>query len=73
MTKYTKDALMDYLLSVVIALSTGMTLALSVTLFGIDKVMIGLGVAVFLFCSYKYIKIQSELNERLDNLKNKYK
>lgn len=71
MNKYTKQAVMDYLIGAVIALSTGMTLALSAQLFGIDKVMLGLGVAVFLFCSYKYIKIQSEIYESLDKLNKK--
>ena len=71
MTKYTKQAVMDYLIGAIIAFSTGLTLALSVQLFGIGNVMLGLGVAVFLFCSYKYIKIQSEIYERLDQLKNK--
>lgn len=71
MTKYTKDALINYLINVIIALSTGMFLALSATLFGLDKVFVGLAVAVFFFCSYKYVKIQAEINERLDQLKNK--
>lgn len=69
MTKYTKDALINYLISLVIAVSIGMFLALSATLFGMDKVIVGLAIAVFLFCSYKYVKIQSEINERLDKLK----
>lgn len=71
MTKYTKDAIVDYLIGSVIAVSLGVALALSTTLFGIDKVIVGLGIAVFLFCSYKYIKIQSEINATLDKLKNK--
>lgn len=71
MTKYTKDAIIDYLIGVVTAGSTGMFLALSATLFGLDKVILGLAVAVFVFCSYKYIKIQSEINATLDSLNNK--
>lgn len=68
MTKYTKDAIINYLISVIIAVSSGMVLALTATLFGMDKVIVGLAVAVFLFCSYKYVKIQAEINERLDKL-----
>ena len=71
MTKYTKDALVNYLINLIIAVSTGMFLALSVTFFGLDKVILGLAVAVFLFSSYKYVKIQAEINERLDKLNNK--
>ena len=71
MTNYTKAALIDYLISVIIATSTGMFLALSATLFGLDKVIYGLAIVVFFYCSYKYVKIQAEINERLDNLKNK--
>lgn len=71
MNKYTKQALVDYLIGVVIAVSGGMTVALSATLFGIDRVMIALGIVGFFFCSYKYIKIQSEINERLDQLNKK--
>lgn len=71
MTKYTKDAIINYLLSVVIAASVGMFLALSATLFGMDKVIVGLAIAVFIFCSYKYIKIQSEINATLDKLNTK--
>ncbi|CAB4129300.1 hypothetical protein UFOVP112_398 [uncultured Caudovirales phage] len=71
MTKYTKDALINYLINLVIAVSTGMFLALSATLFGLDKVILGLAIAVFFYCSYKYVKIQAEINERLDKLNNK--
>ena len=71
MTKYTKDALINYLISVIIATSTGMFLALSATLFGLDKVIYGLAIVVFFYCSYKYVKIQAEINERLDKLNSK--
>jgi hypothetical protein len=71
MTKYTKDAIVDYLIGLVIAGSTGMFLALSTVMFGIDKVFVGLAVVVFVFCSYKYIKIQSEINATLDKLNTK--
>ena len=71
MTKYTKDALINYLINVIIAVSTGMVLALSATIFGMDKVIYSLAAVVFFYCSYKYIKIQSEINERLDRLNNK--
>jgi hypothetical protein len=71
MTKYTKDAIVDYLIGLVIAVSVGTFLALSATIFGIEKVMVGLGIAVFVFCSYKYIKIQSEINATLDSLNKK--
>ena len=66
MTKYTKDALINYLINVIIAVSTGMVLALSATIFGMDKVIYSLAAVVFFYCSYKYIKIQAEINERLD-------
>lgn len=71
MTKYTKDALINYLINVIIAVSTGMFLAVSATLFGIGTVIYGLCGAVFLLCSYKYIRVQAEINERLDRLNNK--
>ena len=71
MTKYTKDALINYLINVIIAVSTGMFLAISATLFGLGAVIYGLCGAVFLFCSYKYVKIQAEINERLDRPNNK--
>ena len=71
MTKYTKDALINYLINIIIAVSTGMVLALSATIFGMDKVIYGLAIVVFFYCSYKYVKIQAEINERLDKLNNK--
>jgi ABC-type uncharacterized transport system permease subunit len=71
MTKYTKDALINYLINIIIAVSTGMVLALSATIFGMDKVIYGLAIVVFFYCSYKYVKIQAEINERLDRLNNK--
>lgn len=71
MTKYTKDALINYLINVIIAVSTGMVLALSATMFGIAAVVYGLATVVFFYCSYKYVKIQAEINERLDKLNNK--
>jgi len=71
MTKYTKDALINYLINIIIAVSTGMVLALSATIFGMEKVIYGLAIVVFFYCSYKYVKIQAEINERLDKLNNK--
>lgn len=71
MTKYTKQAILELALAIAISMSVGLTLAGLVTLFGLSNVMVGLGVAVFLFCSYKFVKIQAEINERLDKLKNK--
>ena len=71
MTKYTKDALINYLINVIIAVSSGMALALSATIFGMDVVIYGLAAVVFFYCSYKYVKIQAEINERLDRLNNK--
>ena len=71
MTKYTKDAIVEYVIGLVIASSTGMFLALSTVMFGLERVMLGLAVAVFVFCSYKYIKIQSEINATLDSLNSK--
>lgn len=71
MTKYTKQAIVDYVIALVIIISTSMSISLSATLFGIDKVLVVLGIAVFVFCSYKYIKIQSEINERIDQLRSK--
>jgi ABC-type uncharacterized transport system permease subunit len=71
MNKYTKDAVIGYLIAIIISVSTAGFLALSATMFGIEKVLTGLGIAVFLFCSYKYIKIQSEINRCLDELKKK--
>lgn len=71
MTKYTKDAIVNYLIGLVIAVSVGVFLSMSTVMFGIEKVMIGLGIVVFVFCSYKYIKIQSEINATLDSLNKK--
>jgi hypothetical protein len=71
MNKYTKDALVQYLIGLVIAVSTGVFLSLLATTIGIANTVTVLAVAVFLFCSYKYIKIQAEINERLDKLNNK--
>ena len=71
MTKYTKDAIVEYVIGVVIALSVGMFLAISSTVFGIAKVIVGLSIVMFVFCSYKFIKIQSEINASLDRLNKK--
>jgi hypothetical protein len=71
MTKYTKQAIIELAIAIVISGSAGLALAASVTLFGLSNVITGLGIAVFLFCSYKYVKTQAEINERLDKLNDK--
>lgn len=71
MNKYTKQAVFQLAVSIAISAAVAFTLAFLATVFGLGTVIFGLGVAVFLFCSYKYVKIQAEINERLDNLKNK--
>ena len=71
MTKYTKQAIIELAIAIVISTSIGLTLAISATLFGLSNVIFALAVVLFFFCSYKYVKIQAEINERLDKLKNK--
>ena len=71
MTKYTKQAILELVKTCGISVCVGLALAVLTTQFGIGNVMVGLGVAVFLFSSYKYVKIQAEINERLDKLNNK--
>lgn len=71
MTKYTRQAVFQLAMAIATSAVVGFGLAFLTVTFGLEAVITGLGVAVFLFCSYKYIKIQSEINERLDRLKNK--
>lgn len=71
MTKYTKQALSQLAVSIAISCSVAFALAFCATVFGLGNVIIGLAVAVFFFCSYKYVKIQAEINERLDKLNRK--
>lgn len=71
MTKYTKQAILELLKTIGISVCAGLAFAVLTTLIGIGNVIIGLGVAVFFFSSYKYVKIQAEINEHLDKLNNK--
>lgn len=71
MTKYTKQAILELLTMIAISAGSAFTLGLLAAFYGLGNVIIGLGIAVFLFCSYKYVQIQAKINERLDNLKNK--
>lgn len=71
MTKYTKQAILDLAKNIIISLLSGVVFAFLTVQFGIVNVMIGLGIVVFVYCSYKYVKIQADINERLDKLNNK--
>lgn len=71
MTKYTKQAILELVKMLVISGLSAGALGFSAAYFGIGTVIFGLAIAVFLFSSYKFVKIQAEINERLDNLKNK--
>ena len=71
MTKYTKQAILELIKMLAVTGVTGAVLGFIASNFGIDVVIFGLAVATFVFCSYKFVKIQSEINERLDKLNNK--
>lgn len=71
MNKYTKQAILTLVKTISISVTMGIALAVLTTLVGLSTVIYSLCIAVFLFCSYKYVKIQAEINERLDKLKNK--
>jgi len=71
MTKYTKQAILDLVKFIIISVTSGGVFAFLTIQFGIGNVINGLAVALFFFCSYKYVKIQAEINERLDKLNNK--
>ena len=71
MTKYTKQAILELVKMLAISGVTAGVLGFTAAYFGIGTVILGLAVAVFLFSSYKYVKIQAEINEQLDKLKNK--
>ena len=71
MTKYTKQAILELVKMIAIAGVSAGVLGFSAAYFGIGTVILGLAIALFLFSSYKYVKIQAEINERLDQLNNK--
>lgn len=71
MNKYTKQATLQLTGVAAVAVVVSLTFSFLATTLGLPTVMMGLGVACFIYCAYNFIRIQADILESRDKLKNK--
>jgi hypothetical protein len=71
MNKYTKRAIVKLASMLVITSTITLILGFLTTVYGFSSVVIGAGLALGLFCSYKYVVLQAEIDEQFDKLNKK--
>lgn len=71
MNKYTKQATLQLAGVALVAIVVSLSFSLLATTFGLPTVMMGLGMLAFAYCAYNFIRIQADILESRDKLKNK--